>query len=179
VELSRQEAASALRDIEAAQKRSETLQGYTRSSPHLVLWGVLWVVGYGLTDLCPQYGRAIWLVITAIGLAGGFAATRRDRNGASWRYAAVALTLAGFFVAIFAVMSPVNGRQVAAVVPLAVAAAYILVGIRRGPRFVVTGIAVAALTLAGFFLLKQHFFLWMAGVGGAALILAGLWLKRV
>jgi hypothetical protein len=60
VELSPQEAASALRDIESVQKRSETLRGYTRSSPHLVLWGILWVVGYGLTDLFPQYGRAIW-----------------------------------------------------------------------------------------------------------------------
>jgi hypothetical protein len=47
-----------------------------------------------------------------------------------------------------------------------------------GPRYVTTGIAVATLTLTGFFLLKQHFFLWMAGVGGASLILAGIWLKR-
>jgi hypothetical protein len=118
-------------------------------------------------------------VITAIGLVAGFAATRRDSQGAGWRYAAVGLTLVGFFFAAFAVLSPVNGRQIAAVIPLAVAAAYVLVGIRRGPRFIVTGIAVAALTLAGFFLLKQHFFLWMAGVCGAALILAGLWLRRV
>ena len=91
----------------------------------------------------------------------------------------MALTLVGFFCAVFAVLSPVNGRQVAAVIPLALAAAYILAGIWRGPRFVVTGMVIAALTLAGFFLLEQHFFLWMAGVGGAALILAGLWLRRV
>jgi hypothetical protein len=48
-----------------------------------------------------------------------------------------------------------------------------------GTRYVVSGIAVAALTLAGFFLLKQHFLLWMAAVGGGAMILAGLWLRRV
>jgi hypothetical protein len=179
MELSPQEAASALRDIESAQKRSETLRCYTRSSPHLVLWGILWVVGYGLTDFFPQHGRAIWAVIVAIGLVGGFAAMRQDGHAAGWRYGAVALTLIGFFCAIFAVLSPVNGRQVAAVIPLGLAAAYILVGLARGPRFVVTGLAVAALTLAGFFLLKHHFLLWMAGVGGAALILAGLWLRRV
>ena len=179
MELSPHEAASALRDIESAQNRSETLRRYALSSPHLVLWGILWVVGYGLTDLFPPYGRAIWTVIVAIGVVAGFAAMRQRDHGAGWRYGAVALTLTGFFFAIFAVLAPVNGRQVAAVIPLALAAAYILVGIARGPRFIVTGLAIAALTLAGFFLLQQHFFLWMAGVGGAALILAGLWLRRV
>jgi len=179
MELSPQEAASALRDIETAQQRSATLRSYTLSSPHLVLWGLLWVVGYGLTDLFPQHGRAIWAAIIAIGLVAGFAATRQGGRRAGWRYGAVALTMIGFFFAIFAVMSPVNGRQIAAVIPLALAAAYILLGISRGPRFIVTGVVIAALTLAGFFLLEQHFFLWMAGVGGAALILAGLWLRRV
>jgi hypothetical protein len=179
VELSPQEAASALRDIDTAQKRSETLRRYALSSPHLVLWGMLWVVGYGLTDFFPLHGRAIWTVIVAIGLVAGFAAMRQRDHGAGWRYGAIALTLTAFFCAIFAVLSPVNGRQVAAVIPLALAAAYILVGIARGPRFVVTGLLIAALTPAGFFLLKQHFALWMAGVGGTALILAGLWLRRV
>ena len=54
-----------------------------------------------------------------------------------------------------------------------------LAGIWRGPRFVITGLVIAALTLAGFFFLEVHFFLWMAGVGGVSLILAGLWLKQV
>jgi hypothetical protein len=179
VELSPQEAASALRDIETAERRSETLRGYAQGSPHLVLWGILWVVGYGLTDFFPRHGQTIWAVIVAIGLSAGFAAIRRGGHDVGWRYGAVALTLAGFFCAVFAVLAPVNGRQVAAVIPLAVAAAYVLVGISRGPRFAVSGLAIAALTLAGFFLLRQHFFLWMAGVGGAALILAGVWLRRV
>ena len=39
--------------------------------------------------------------------------------------------------------------------------------------------SASALTLIGFFFLKAHFFLWMAGVGSAALVLAGLWLKQV
>jgi hypothetical protein len=43
---------------------------------------------------------------------------------------------------------------------------------------VVAGVLVAALTLAGFFLLKDNFFLWMAGVGGGSLILAGYWFRQ-
>jgi len=177
--LSPQDAASALRDIETTQLRSATLHGYARSSPHFVLWGVLWVIGYGLNDIFPVYGGAIWAAVVPIGLIAGLAAMSRTGRGLGWRYGAVVATFVGFFCAVFAVMSPVNGRQVAAVIPLALAAAYMLAGIWRGPRFVVTGLMVAGLTLTGFFLVKVHFFLWMAGVGGASLILVGLWLRQV
>ena len=38
-------------------------------------------------------------------------------------------------------------------------------------------VAIAVLTLVGFFWLPQLFLLWMAVVGGGALIFAGLWLR--
>jgi hypothetical protein len=176
--LSLQDAAGALRDIEAAQARSAQLHGYARSSPQLLLWGVLWVVGYGLQDLLPAHASAIWGAIVPIGLIAGFAALRGAGHEVGWRYGAVAVTLAAFFAAAFFVLWPVSPRQSAALIPLVIATGYVIGGIWRGPRYVTTGIAVAALTLAGFILLKQHFFLWMAGVGGASLILAGIWLKR-
>jgi hypothetical protein len=56
---------------------------------------------------------------------------------------------------------------------------YVLIGLWAGMRFVITGIAVAALTLGGFFYLPAHFLLWMAAVGGGALILAGLWMRNI
>lgn len=177
--LSPQDAAGALREIETAQARSATLHGYARSSPQLLLWGVLWMIGYGLNDLFPRHGGAIWAAIVPIGLIAGFVALRRAGSGAGWRYGAVALTLVAFFCAAFFILRPIHDRQIAALIPLAVGTAYVMAGIWRGPRYVITGIAVAALTLAGFFLVTEHFFLWMAAVGGASLIMAGIWLKRV
>jgi hypothetical protein len=177
--LSPQDAASALRDIETTENRSAQLHGYERSSPQLLLWGVLWIVGYGLNDLFPTYGSAIWSAIVPIGLIAGFVAVRASGHGVSWRYGAVALTFAAFFAAAFFVLWPVSPKQVAALIPLAVAAAYVVAGIWRGARYLTAGIAIAALTLFGFIMLREHFFLWMAGVGGTSLILAGLWLRRV
>jgi len=177
--LSPNDAASALSEIDSAQTRSATLHGYARSSPHLILWGVLWAIGYGLNDLFPAYGGAIWAVVILIGLIGDLSLLRHERAGAGWRYGVVALTLIAFFFAVFAIMTPVSGRQIAAVIALAVGAGYVLAGIWQGPRLVVAGLVVAGLTLAGFFLVSAHFYLWMAGVGGASLVLAGLWLKRV
>ena len=89
------------------------------------------------------------------------------------------LTAFIFIAATLAVMAPVSGRQVGAFIPLVVAASYALAGIWCGSRFIVAGAAIAGLTLAGFFLLPAHFNLWMAAVGGGALLLAGLWLRSV
>jgi hypothetical protein len=176
--LSPQDAAAALHDIEAAESRSATLRDYQRAAPHFIIWGILWAVGYGLSDGFPAHANAIWAAIVPIGVIAGIVAMRRNRSTAGWRYAAVMAAIVAFFAAGAFILAPVTGRQVAAVIPLFVALMYVLRGIWAGPRYVVAGIAVAALTLAGFFLLHDHFSLWMAAVGGGALILAGLWLRR-
>ena len=84
-----------------------------------------------------------------------------------------------FIAATYAVFGRVTPAQQAAFVPLIVALGYTLLGIWKGPRFLVTGIVIAVLTLGGFFFLHAHFLLWMAFVGGGALLLAGLWLRTV
>jgi hypothetical protein len=181
--LSPQDAAAALHDIQAAERRSATLHGYRQGAPHLILLGVLWALGYGQTDLRPAYAQTIWAVVTPIGIVAGFVILRAARSGEkridAWRYGAVAATLCAFFFATFYVMAPVSGRQVGAFIPLFVATVYALASVWLGWRYAIAGIAVAILTLAGFALLRQHFPLWMAVVGGGALILAGLWLRRV
>jgi hypothetical protein len=177
--LSPQDAAGALREIEAAENRSAQLHGYERSSSQLVLWGILWAIGYGLNDLFSSRGAAIWAAIVPIGLVAGFVAVRGAGHQVGWRYGGVVLTVVAFFSVAFYVLWPVSPKQIAALIPLFVAAAYVVAGIWRGSRYVATGIAVATLTLVGFVMVRDHFFLWMAGVGGAALILAGTWLRRV
>jgi hypothetical protein len=176
--LSPQDAAAALRDIKRAEARSATLDDYQRAAPHFLIWGVLWAVGYSLSNFYPRHMGAIWAVIVPIGIAAGFAAMRGGRSGLGWRYGAAVAAVFVFFCSVFVVMWPVGDRQIAAFIPLFVALAYVLRGIWSGLRYVAAGALVAALTLAGFFLLEGNFFLWMAGVGGGSLMLAGLWLRR-
>jgi hypothetical protein len=177
--LTPRDAAAALRDIEEAQARSATLQNYHRAAPHFMLWGVLWVVAYTLSDFFPMHRGAIWAVVVPIGVIAGLIVTRGGRSGLGWRYGAGMVAVVVFFFAAALVMWPVSDRQVAAFIPLFVALMYVLRGIGSGLRYVGAGICVAVLTLLGFFLLKDHFFLWMAGVGGGSLILASVWLQRV
>lgn len=46
--ITREEAGESLRDIEAVRERSALAHGYRTASPHLLVWGVIWGLGYGL-----------------------------------------------------------------------------------------------------------------------------------
>lgn len=177
--LSPKDAAAALHEIEQTENRSLTLFSYRAAAPHFMIWGAIWCVAYTLTDYFPHQANAIWGILTPIGVIAGMIVTRIGRRQLQWRYLAAVIAVFGFFLAAFAVMWPVSGQQIAAFIPLFVALMYVLWGVRSGQRFVIVGVVVAALTLVGYFVLKEHFLLWMAAVGGGSLILAGIWLRRV
>ena len=181
--ITRDEAAGALNDITQTERRSGEIYGYSKAAPHLILWGVIWVAGYSLSWTHPEW-TLTWPVLTVIGCIGSFWTAshgRRDSDRPSdWRFLATFVAIFLFIAALFAVMPPRTNAQAGAFFPILVALLYSLVGIwARGLRMIVTGVALAALTLVGFFYLPQYFLLWMAVVGGGGLILGGLWLRSV
>ena len=185
--LSPDQATSVLHDIAAVENRSQRAFAYREASPHLMLWGVLWAVGYGATAVTLRHRMAIWIATLAIGIGAGFliglrAAVQRDARAVArprWRFGGIWLIGVAFIAAAFAVMWPCSPRQVGAFIPLVVAAAYAALGLWCGIRFVLIGAILAVLTLGGFFLLPTQFALWMAAVGGGALALGGTWLRQV
>ena len=177
------EAADALRDIDQMEQRSSTVRGYQKASPYLILWGFIWLIGYSLSYARPQWGIA-WAVLSVIGVIGSFVVGMRLRSegnrGGGWRYGATFLAVFFFITALFAIMPPRQPMQVGAFFPILVALFYSLIGIwSRGQRMLITGVAIAVLTLIGFFYLPAYFMLWMAVVGGGGLILGGIWLRSV
>jgi hypothetical protein len=181
--LSPAEAQTALRDLSVAESASAKLYGYRHASPHLIVWGMIWIVGYGLTYAKPQWA-AVWPVLVLGGTIASFwigwtskPAGARDYD---WRYLATALAVFAYIAALFVIMPPRNSMQISAFFPILVALFYSLIGIwTRGARMLIAGIVVAALTLGGYFLLPQYFLLWMAVVGGGAVMLGGFWLRSV
>lgn len=177
------EAASALRDIEATGRRSGQAFGYRLSAPHLIIWGLVWVIGYGGTDLVPHLANALWPTVVILGtiasLVTGTLLGRASKAGSSkdsWRYGLLVVVFWVFLIATYNLMHP-GPREQGAFVPLAIAAIYAGVGLWLGVRYVALGAAIAALTMFGFFEIQQHFNLWMAAVGGGGLIVAGLWMR--
>jgi hypothetical protein len=174
------EAADALRDIESAGRRSGQAFGYRYSGRHFMLWGAVWMVGYAGNDLLPRLAGPLWLAALVAGAVGSALLSRSGPKGtrkSAWQSVGLVAIIALFITATYAVMWPVSTAQQAAFVPLLAAAAYSAVGLWTGARWIVAGVALAVLTLGGFFLIHSHYSLYMAAVGGGGLILAGLWMR--
>jgi hypothetical protein len=179
-----QEAANALQDIALTQQRASTLRGYERGAPHLILWGIVWAIAYGICDLAPALATPAWLVLDVIGITGSFFIGRAavaDKSQAryGWRFAGFGVTAVAFVVATYYILQPHELAQFGAFPALFIALIYTVIGIWRGSRWTVAGVTLGVCCVAGYAFFKEHFMLWMAIVGGGTLVLSGLWLRRV
>jgi hypothetical protein len=179
--LTSKEAAESLADAENTARRSARIYGYGRASPHLIMWGAIWVIGYAGTDLSPMHANLIWGGLVLIGCVGsfllGYQYAKTEKTTGAWRVFALAGLALLFMFSTYAVMWPVHGAQFGTFPALLTGVVYTAVGFWLGVRWVVTGLAVIALTLGGFFLLREHYLLWMAFVGGGGMMLAGFWFR--
>ena len=187
--MSRDEAVAALHEVEAAQTRTHLARAYTIGSPYLILWGVIWIVGYGLTGLAPPRSlNAIWLGLVALGVAAGVFLSIRQRarirvagqamTVQAWRWWTGSAAIACFSIASYAVMRPSTSAQYQVYPALVVSLAYMLAGTWRLTRYLWIGAAVFILSLIGFFFLAPWLPYWMAAVGGGGLVLGGVWLRQ-
>ena len=184
--ITRDDAASALQDVDSAQRRSVALFEYELASPFLVLWGGLWIVAGAVGAASPGNAGFGWLVVDIIGLVGtGILIVRQSRRYPDAgervpmvRYAATVAVVAAFLTATLTVVAPVTGVQVLMVITLLVAAIYMTAGIWCGRRYAVVGAALGALALGLFHLAPAHVPLLVPFLGGGGLILGGLWMRR-
>lgn len=177
------EAQSALKDIEKTENRSAASRHGRFAAPHLMIWGVVWGIGY-LAGAIEPLSTWIWLPLTLVGVSASFLIDRRINKGAvkgfSWRYGASFVAITIFIVALFSVMRPREVNQIAAFYPLVIGLYYTFIGIwTKGWRMLPLGIALMALTIVGYWFLPDYFLYWMAAVGGGGLFLGGLWMRSV
>src|SRR5579859_5677338 len=177
--LSPDEAAQALNEIAAAETRSRTAYAYLLGGSYLILWGVIWVVCYSLVDFRPAAVSTIWAIGSAAGIAGSVLLGRRRRDRRGWRAFVPATAYVVFTFLLLNILHPRSIEDCSIAVALVVSLAYVQIGLHLGDRLISIGVALAALSLAGYFWIPAHFHLYMAFVGGGSMILAGLWLRRV
>lgn len=183
--LNREDARQSLDTIAATAQRSTTLYRYHQASPYFFLWGVVWMLGYGLSDLWPAQAGWTWMLLDAVGIGMSVVIAKSGQAGRgagpamAWRIAGLGVSLLLYFAAAFAVLAPSSGKQVATFITLTVALAYGMVGLWAGLRWMGAGVAVAALALFAYFFVPAYFNTWMGFVGGGVLVLTGYWLRRV
>lgn len=185
--ISKEEAAQALGEIDSARRRSEGLRNYRHFAPYMITWGIVWACANALADFQPANAGWIWMVGVAAGTAASAWLGMRQHNTASDGNAAPGLgrrcallfaVITGFFIATFAVLPPTNGARANAFISLFWMFCYMVAGVWLGWKIFAIGFLTTLLTLVGLFTLEGHFALWMAFCGGGALIGGGLWLHR-
>jgi hypothetical protein len=179
----RQEAASALSDIDSIVRRVRQSRIYNLASLMLIMWGALAFAGYVGSYLSPRSAGYSWAAIYIVGIAGSFVISRFDQARRGVRtfdlrmLAAFALFVAfGIFCAN--VLGHFTPRQLGTFWPIYFMLVYTIAGLWVGTAFVAIGLGITALTLIGYFFVGEAFDLWMAFVDGGGLILGGLWMRR-
>ena len=176
------EATDVLREAATTERRSAEAYSYSRGAPFLILWGLIWIVGYGGMAVLPeQQSSWLWLALSVVGIGVSIwlaNAGAKARGQSGWRIGALVVIAFAFTYALFSILPPTNALQVGAFSPLLLSAIYAAIGLWRGLRFVLVGAFLAAITLGAYFFLKDFFFIWMALGGGGSLLLTGLWMRH-
>lgn len=183
--VTRNDAASALRDVDSARRRSLALFQYGLASPFLLLWGVLWIVAGAVGALSPENTGIGWLVVDIAGFAGTgvLIAVQSRRHGETstrnplYRCIAIGAVVAAFVALTLLVFAPVSAVEGLTFITLVVAAAYAIAGCWTGGRYAAVG-AVLAVVAIGFFQLAPELVpIVVPFAGGGTLILGGLWMR--
>jgi hypothetical protein len=181
--LSPAEAQSTLKDIEKTESRAAASQHGRAAAPFLIMWGIIWAIGYSVTESAPEISW-IWLLLVVGGVIGsvilGVRQSRAYARGGEfgWRYFGSFALIAVLVGALAAIMPPLSVNQVSAFFPLIIGLFYSFIGMwTKGWRMLPLGLALIALTVIGYYYLPDVFLYWMAAVGGGGLILGGLWMR--
>lgn len=186
--ISEAEAASALIDIEHVRMRTTSAVGYERASPHLIVWGLVWLLGYLACGVLPAtlWGLA-WLPLVTLGTAAsiwvGVRASKRGRSLPQKRSLGQALlatiSITAFLYCVAAVTGPILPESYMVLPALILGLAYTLVGLATLPRLAWIGAVIFICTMAGYWLARPNLSYWVAITGGGGLIVGGFWLRRV
>jgi hypothetical protein len=187
--ITQDEAKEALADIDQVARQTRRAVAGGPMGTNLLLWGIIWIIGFILSYLFPGHTGRIWWVLTSLGLGGtvlaGFHHHRRGivhseqalkvlgQISLFWLAAITyALTL-GFLIRVSHWVD-----QLALIVCIMMLA-YVVMGIwLRSPLLSVIGLVITVATLVGRVCVPpQAFLLWMAVFGGGGLFLPGLYLK--
>jgi hypothetical protein len=175
----REEASSLLADVAGMERRTKEFLTYARASQSFILWGGIWFVGYICTHFFNAQAGWIWLGLNAFGLVASTALARRSRPAGiqfQWRIPATVLAFIGFG-ALWLNLGHFGWREQAAFWPTLFSFVLLLFGMWVGRAFMIAAAVLTTLTLAGYWTTGGYYDIWMAVVGGGALIGIGLWLR--
>lgn len=186
MDMSEKDARQSLNQIQnaSAQMRKAVASSYAGDS--LILWGVLWAGAFTIAHFYLAYAFHIFMAMAAVGGIGTFVIWRvfhskapvKNSSGLWWRMFWFWTFLFIYIFIWLSILAPFSGLQCNAFICTVVMFAYIVLGLWFESYFMVfLGLAVTAATLIGYHFLTPYYCLWMAVMGGGALLGTGLYIR--
>ena len=184
--ITKDDAAAALRDVGETGEYSLSLFHYGITSPYLLLWGALWIIAGIVSVLSPHNTGIGWLVVVTIGIiATGYLAVgdarrfaKHSARGEGLRFLATVAVLAAFLTMTFVVFAPVSGVEIQTFITILIAAIYMILGFWTGKLLSAIGADLAILVAIAYFFLPSHFPLIVSILGGVTLIIGGVMMRN-
>ena len=175
--ISKQEAQESLAEIENVILQTRKEIARSGASYSLILWGVIWVLGFSGSQFFPHISGWLWLALVFIGFVVMWILTKKSAflHPTSRRVHLGWLILVAYMM-FWNILLHADEREGLAFCSTVCMCGYVICGLWLGRFLVWLGLIVTALTVVGFFLLPVWFPLWMAITGGGSLILSGLFI---
>jgi hypothetical protein len=186
MKISPSEAESSLAFIREAENQMNRAVSASGGAYQMVIWGVVMLIGYTLNQFADRLPVALvagpWIVMSTLGnILSVMVSVRRARKfhnpyGARLGFLFVVFILFGVVGAFF--VHPSDPREINLLVYLLTMLWMAAMGLWVDLRLLWISLVFTTLMLFGYLVLPDYFFLWLAIVGGGALIGSGLLLLR-
>lgn len=180
------EAEEALTAIQTITQKTRNSIASSGTYITLIATGVVWLVGF----ICTQFLKGnivgyIWIGLSILGTALGiFLGIRRGKrvrspafNEPAKRGVIFWLQLIVFAIAAIAIARPTDGKQVTLFVVLFTMIGQSAMGLLLSFSVTWWALPIALLGLAGYFLVPDFFYLWMAILVGGGMIALGMYIR--
>ena len=183
MKISPPEALEALEAVRAVQARTRRALSLAGGGQILMIWGVVWLIGYLGTHLLSwQTAGRLWAVADLLGIVATILVVARSaprsRDPLGPRIGILWISLILFGGLWIWVAQPTSGAQVGFLLATFAMFGYVVMGLWLDLVFLVVGLVVTAVATVGYVFLQPVFNLWMAVLGGGTLFGSGLYILR-
>ena len=186
MDISPNEAEEALADIQKVTQKTRHSIASGGTYITLIITGFIWLVGFTCTQYLPaEIVGYIWAGLSILGVilgtVLGIRMGRRVRSPVTVptvkRVVLFWVFLAFYGIAAITVARPTDGKQATMLVILFIMLGQLAMGLLFSFSSVWWALPITALALAGYFLLPDIYYLWMAVLVGGSMIALGLYIR--
>lgn len=187
MDISPNEAEEALQAIQTMMQKTRRAISNSGAYKFLILWGVVWLLGFLSSQFLPsQTSSYVWMGLDVVGgIISAIIGIRLNRGvrtpepiTSGKRIAFFWLLLFLYCVAAASIAWPLDGKQVSMIIILFATLGWVAMGLLLSFASVWMGLALFGISLLGYFLLPNIFYLLMAFLGGGGMIALGIYVRN-